>query len=400
MRALIIEDGTQRSALAAARALARAGWGLGVGSPCRGLAARSRYAKWHRVPVPGAGSGAAEFIDGVNGAIAAGGYELVFGTGDADVMALSANREQFQAQVPYASHAVVARSFDKRDLAVTAARVGLATPRLLEVGEILDNFDRPVVVKERRGKATLPSHTAVARTRSAALDAVEQVRVAGGEPLVQELASGSLIAYIAVRDQTGRIVAHAQQVAERIWPSHAGGSVRARTIPVDSVLARGAEALLADLGWFGLAQLQFILGDDGRHRLIDFNGRFYGSMALAVASGANVAAIWAALATSRPHPPASAVSGQRYQVLQADLRRAWAERRGGLLRDVLDCVRVAPAATHSVWDSRDPGPACRLSLVLLARAGKRTIRRTRRAVAHAAAAVADARMRRSAPRSA
>ena len=397
MRALIVEDGGQRSALAATRALGRAGWAVGDGSPYRGLASHSRYSEWHSVAVPRSGGDA--FIDAVNAAIAVGGYELVFGAGDAEVLALSAGRAHVPARIPYARHEVMLRSLDKRELAMTAARVGLATPRLFEIEDLDGSFENPVVVKERTGKATVAAPVSIARTSTAALDAVERIRVAGGDPMVQELVHGPLVAYIAVRDQDGRIAAHAQQIAERIWPSDAGGSVRARTIPVDRGLADGAAALLADLDWFGLAQLQFILGPDGRHRLIDFNGRFYGSLALVVASGVNVAAIWAASATGRPGPrTTSAVTGQRYQVLQADLRRAWVERRGGLIRDIFDCVRFAPGATHSVLDRRDLGPACRLSLILLGRMGKRTVRRARGIAARAARAVAD--VGRRAPRAA
>ena len=48
MRALIVEDGWQRGALAATRSLGRAGWDVGIGSPRPGFAAASRFAAaWH-----------------------------------------------------------------------------------------------------------------------------------------------------------------------------------------------------------------------------------------------------------------------------------------------------------------------------------------------------------------
>ena len=53
MRALIVEDGWQRGALAASRSLGRAGWDVGIGSPRPGFAAASRFsAAWHEVPPP------------------------------------------------------------------------------------------------------------------------------------------------------------------------------------------------------------------------------------------------------------------------------------------------------------------------------------------------------------
>jgi predicted ATP-grasp superfamily ATP-dependent carboligase len=56
----------------------------------------------------------------------------------------------------------------------------------------------------------------------------------------------------------------------------------------------GVARLLADLGWSGVANVQFVRAPGGRPRLIDLNGRLYGSLALAYATGVNVPDLWAA----------------------------------------------------------------------------------------------------------
>lgn len=53
--------------------------------------------------------------------------------------------------------------------------------------------------------------------------------------------------------------------------------------------------------------------------------------------------------------------GVRYAWTAGDLRRAWVERRGGLLADVADTLRWGRGTRHSMWDVRDPGPKWHLA---------------------------------------
>jgi predicted ATP-grasp superfamily ATP-dependent carboligase len=162
-----------------------------------------------------------------------------------------------------------------------------------------------------------------------------------------------------------------QQEAISLFPPRAGVTARGWTVRLDSELRERIEELLAELGWFGLAELQFVVPEAGEPRLIDLNGRFYGSLALAVEAGCNLPAIWAALATGQDGADPVGRPGVRYQWLEGDLRRAAVERRGGLARDVLDCVRWAWGARHSVWRRDDPWPAVRYAMELPARARRR-----------------------------
>jgi len=143
-------------------------------------------------------------------------------------------------------------------------------------------------------------------------------------------------------------------------------------VPVDPEFAGRAAALLAALGWFGLAELQFVVPADGIPRLIDLNGRFYGSLALAVAAGANLPATWAALATGRANgpveavEPVTAVAGVRYCWWEGDLRRALRERRGGMARDLAGTLYAGVGAVHSITRLGDPVPALTQARRLLA----------------------------------
>jgi predicted ATP-grasp superfamily ATP-dependent carboligase len=351
-RALIVEDGFQRGSLAAARALGQAGWQVGIGSPQEGFASTSRATSaWHRVPSPE--DDQEGFIAAVRRAVEAGGYEVVFGAGDGEVLALSAGRTELGAIFPYGPHEDVVRAFDKVELSAAAGRAGLSLP-----GRASPE-DAPVVVKPRKTTVHGPEggplrlRAQVAQTPDGARAQVEYLESVGAEPLVQEYVEGDLLAYVAVTDRHSRVVSAVQQRTEEIWPRQSGGSIRARTEPIDAELAEKVGALLADLHWLGIAQTQFQVAPGRDPVLIDFNGRFYGSMALVLAAGPNLPAIWGALATGRPVPEVEpARDGVRYHWLESDLRRVVNERRG-----LVGSLGYAIGSRHGLWDAQDPAPA-------------------------------------------
>ncbi len=371
VRALVVEQGFSRGALAAVRALAQAGWQVGVGAPDgRGLASSSRACA-RRHPVPAAHQDQPAFLAAVAQAVREGGYEVVFGAGEAEVLTLSEHREAVPAVVPHAGHQSVLEALDKARLAEAAVACGFRVPRSL-AADTLSDETQPVVVKARMharpGQAGAPPRidTNVVFGATATRRRVGQIADLGGEAEVQEFLDGYLLAYSAVTAADGRQVAQSMQVASRVWPPGAGASCRAVSLPVDPELSGRAGALFAALGWFGLAELQFIVPADGIARLIDFNGRFYGSLALAVRAGANLPAAWAALATGRDVEPVTAGGGVRYSWWEGDLRRALVERRGGVARDVAGALRAGVGAVHSVGRWRDPAPALTQAQRLLA----------------------------------
>lgn len=377
MRALIVGGGYERSALAASRALAHAGWTVGIGSPMRsGLAAWSRSTSyWHQVPPVQHDLEA--FLEAINTAVTEKGYEIVFGAGDAEVLGLSFGRDRISVRVPYASHEAVVRAFDKLELSMAARRVGLPTPEtVVATEEALASIKGPVVVKPRLHwtpgvKAAPPRlEVRVCQGRAEAIRRAFEIRAAGGEPLLQEVIRGYQMYYTMVSNRDGQIISGVQQVAEPLsWPPGAGVRVRSKTVPVDEWLKERISALIRDLGWFGLAAPDFLVPDDGMPRLKDFNGRFTESFEQIVAAGSNLPVIWGCLATGREVPQVvPATTGVRFHWLEGDLRRALVERRGGLVRDILDCFLYARGAAHPVWRKDDPWPAIRYSGHLLCRA--------------------------------
>jgi predicted ATP-grasp superfamily ATP-dependent carboligase len=379
-RALVVEQGWSRGCLAAVRALSAAGWSVGVAAPePRGLALASRCCRFGHLIAPLQPSVDA-FVTSVATVARQGRYDVVFGAGEAEVLALSAARTALPAVFPHSQHDLLLRALDKSELSRAACAVGLAVPDVVDVGDVPDERTAVVVKARLHARPDVQGappriDTTVVVGRTAAHRRVADIRALGGEPEVQTFHAGTLVAYSAVRGRAGQgVVADSMQRASRIWPPGAGASCRAETVEADEDLVDRSGALLEELGWFGLAELQFLVGEDGVPRLIDLNGRFYGSLSLAVAAGANLPAAWADLALGRtPGPRVRARPGVRYQWGTADVRRALRERRGGLLADVAATTTYAARSRHSVVALRDPAPAAtRLLGAAAARLGSGT----------------------------
>lgn len=360
--ALVVTNGRARGALAAVRALHRAGWTVGVGTPdgTGMVAASASCARRHVVARPRGDGGA--FVDGVRAAVAEGAYAVVLGGGDDWMAALSTYRAAVPACVAHPAVRVVAAGLDKVGLAERAAAAGLAAPRTqVATRAALAAWTGPVVVKCRTHWAPGQAHLHRVEARRypdahAAADRVQRLAEAGFEPVLQQPVDGRLGALIGLVVD-GRLRGRVQQETSGLWPTPSGVSCRAETVPVDEQLAARADALLSGLSWSGLVELQFLRDSAGVPHLIDLNGRFYGSMALANAAGANLADAWARQVLGLPLPALpDARPGVRFLWTAGDLRRATVERRGGLLADVASTLRWFPGATTSVWDRSDPRP--------------------------------------------
>lgn len=380
-RALILTAGRARGALAALRALDRAGWHVGVGTPDgAGMVAVSRAcARRHVVPRP-RGDGTA-FVQGVRRAVLDERYDVVFGGGDDWVAALATYRDQIPAAVAHPSARSIGQSLDKLGLARRAAEVGIAAPcTVLATAEEMRRWSGPVVVKcqSHWHAGQTQEHRIEARrfddARSAAPRVAELSR-AGFRAVLQQPVDGQLGALIGLYAD-GRLQARVQQVTSGLWPTPSGVSTRALTVPVDEDLARRVDLLLHGMQWSGLVELQFLTGVDGVPHLIDINARFYGSMALALAAGANLPDLWGRQTLGQPLPAdlADARAGVRFLWTAGDLRRALAERRGGLLADVASAVRWFSGAQTSVWDPADIGPTVHLLAARLNPQRERTSR--------------------------
>lgn len=138
--------------------------------------------------------------------------------------------------------------------------------------------------------------------------------------LIQEYmpGTGRCVSAVCRRGEPLALFAYAR---EREFPLSGGVSVLRRSIPLDDRLARWTVALLGEIGWHGVAMVEFKYDDRAdRYALMEINGRFQASTALALDAGVNLAHLTACVFAGRPTPPTPPpLLGVRERWLRGDL---------------------------------------------------------------------------------
>jgi predicted ATP-grasp superfamily ATP-dependent carboligase len=362
---VLLVGNTGYGVLATVRALRTAGYApwLAVEEP--GTYAARSWATAGTVSVPDAGSDSEGFVRELAAAAARLSAAAVLPSVETHFFALAGREADFAGiALGTPPREVVEQATDKALLSGLAATVGLQTPPTTKVvrgdSEALGTFGFPTIVKPLRSWIQNPDGTVsdgsasyVCNKREAeeALEALP-----GGEGLVQPYTPGQLTSVSGVC-WGGELVCALHQVSPRIWPVPMGVSSYAETVPPDARLERGVGRLLRAIGWSGLFQAQFILTPCGERYLIDLNPRIYGSLALAIAAGLNLPAIWVDLLLGRRPKIGGYRVGVGFRV-EAKEVRALARMlvNGGARRRALRGLLPRRGTTHAIFSLRDPIP--------------------------------------------
>jgi len=375
-----VTDVGDRGPLAGLRALGRAGVRTVAVAPRGAAGLRSRYAAAREVAPDPADAPAAfaqrlsEVIDDLRPRVVYPGREEAI-----DAMVWSPHHAELSHLLPYPSLDPLEQLRDKRGLPELASDHGLDACRTLAEGPAAtvaaEVGDRECAVKSARPGGALQATQLVhsADELRVLLDLLPPEE----DVIVQEHCSGELLGLALVVDGDGRLIARFQQTASRTWPLDAGASASAVSVAPDDSLVDCARRLLAEVGYVGLAHLQFLRTDD-RCVLIDINPRFYGSMPLALAAGVNLPAAWHGVVMGDPQPTLGEYElGLRFRWLEGNLLAAG---RGDGLRALVDGGFGRRAG--AIWSADDPVASAAWSAgAVRQRFGRRLSRRNgRRAV--------------------
>jgi predicted ATP-grasp superfamily ATP-dependent carboligase len=330
---VVTDDGAGhgRSALAAVRALAAAGYRPAVArSGPWSLAASSRSCvrTFDVGPVEGEG-----FADACARVAADCSALTILPSSDAALLALGAP---------------VVHLLDKSRLISAAHDAALPTAetRVFDGADALraaaNELSFPVVVK-------LPISRVPARRVNAASELTDAAGVPG-PLLVQPFIDAPLWAVGGVV-WNGRLVAAVHQRYVRTWPLDCGTASAAVTVAPDRRVEERLVRLLD--GYDGIFQAQFA-GD----YLLDLNPRVYGSLPLAVAAGVNLPGIVCDLLRGEDVPLVRAREGAAYRWVEGDVRAllGLARRKEIRAAAALRALRPRTGSAHSVLSWRDPGP--------------------------------------------
>jgi predicted ATP-grasp superfamily ATP-dependent carboligase len=264
------------------------------------------------------------------------GRAAVYPSSEAAIEAMLAGWDELEgaAVLPYPGPEPLRTIRDKRELSKLAAAVGLGAPKTLASGTAEElaslRLPAPCVVKPAWPSGTPRGAVAIDGDGD-----LERAVAAGRLPreaslLAQERVDGQLMSVELVVSRDGDMVARFQARAERTSPSRAGLISLARSVPPDDELAERLAAMLAQAGYWGLAQVDVIDASAGP-TLIDVNPRFYSCLPLSLACGLNLPAIWHAAtvddtrASARPNYETGVVyrwlEGEMVEALRGDWRR-------------------------------------------------------------------------------
>jgi protein-tyrosine-phosphatase len=232
-------------------------------------------------------------------------------------------------------------ALDKDRTLALAARLGVPAPKTFLVERVdqitasLDQVEPPVVLKPMRSIGESDVDRKQLRVDYAFNERQLTAKLEGflryGSVLLQEYVGGDGVGIEVIADH-GELVYAFQHARVHEVPLTGGGSSLRVSEAVNPELLEAARKLLAELKWHGVAMVEFKLNrKDGSFSLMEINGRFWGSLPLAVAAGADFPKMLFELMTAgHISPPPPAKSGVYCRKLSSDMH--WLElvlRRDG-----------------------------------------------------------------------
>jgi predicted ATP-grasp superfamily ATP-dependent carboligase len=310
MRVLVTDSDT-RSALAAVRALGQHGHEVvtaGVAHPS--LASVSRFSsRFERYPDPA--SDTEGFVRAIGEIVPRCRIDIVLPMTEVTTLLVTGHQQDIAARIPFPSAETVSHAADKAYVIRLAEQLGIPVPRTVVARSAAQGIADasalpfPIVVKPSRSRVRthegwVSTGVAYANDAAALRKLLERLPEAVYPVLLQERIEGPGVGVFAAVDG-GRTVALFAHRRLREKPPSGGVSVLCESAPVDPVAADHATRLLSRIGWRGVAMVEFKQNrHDGSLRLMEINGRFWGSLQLAVDAGVDFPNIAAAIASGDP----------------------------------------------------------------------------------------------------
>jgi protein-tyrosine-phosphatase/predicted ATP-grasp superfamily ATP-dependent carboligase len=295
---VLVLDGDMVPSLTIARSLSRRQCEIDVAShSARPLTSYSATVRsYFQYPDPLASGD--RFVEWLLTHVDAHHYDLVIPVTERILVPLSRCRDRFRhvkIAMPAAHSLEIV--LDKSQTLALAAKVGVPGPRGVSVGsldeleDIKQSVKFPVVLKPARSIGTAEGGASQMQV-SYAFDMTELEAGCAhalrfGPIILQEYFSGVGVGIELIARQ-GEIAYSFQHLRLHEVPLSGGGSSLRKSVPVVPRLLEASEKLISALEWNGVAMVEFKLNPQtGEFCLMEINGRFWGSLPLAEAAGAD-----------------------------------------------------------------------------------------------------------------
>lgn len=304
---VLVTDASRGSAVAVIRSLGRAGYRV-VAVDCdpRSLGFRSRFVHKSLV-VPSAKESPRAFVDALQRIVQDEDVALVIPVTDLAIQPLAAARQRFAGttRLALADDDPLRMVTNKDRTLELAASLGIPVPATRRVETLEDGLAAaeawgwPVVLKPRASHQMRERQTGMESFEVTYAENPNDLRrklerLEGRcEVLLQRYCQGQGVGIELLMSQGKPLAAFAHRRRREI-PLTGGASAYRESIPLDPELLDWSVRLLAAIRWTGLAMVEFKVGPD-RKELMEVNGRIWGSIPLAVASGMDFPALLARL---------------------------------------------------------------------------------------------------------
>ncbi len=349
---MLVTDGNERAALAIVRSLGRAGCEVYVCSQhARSIAAASRFCTSHFI-VPDALADPDGFLQRLITLCRELEADYLMPVSEAALLAVLPSRNEFKARIPFPDAAVFQRVADKALVLQKAESMGIPVPRQVLVRSPVDarafppDIAFPVAIKPSRSVAVthgtrVRGSVSYSNTLESAIDTLTQIPVNAYPVLVQQRIRGVGMA-VSVLIHQNRLRAAFAHRRIREKPPSGGVSVLSESITLDPALLSQSVELLLALGWEGVAMVEYKADTEtGTPCLMEINGRFWGSLQLAVDSGVDFPALLVRAARGEEFPAVTTYN------VGTQLRWEW-----GNVDSLIATLR-SPHLSHA--DGRSPG---------------------------------------------
>lgn len=390
---VLVTDAERGSALAIIRSFSRRGWRvIAAASLPWSPGFYSRYTD-RRLLYPSPVTASEQFLEVMLRAVQENGVDLIIPVTDEVIMPLARERETFEALCKLAmpDTDILMQTRDKAQTMAMARKLDVPLPRTFIVDTVdeamacAQELPLPIVLKPALSRKLDPQ---TGKTEKFAVSYANDLQTLTAQMqdyegrcsvLMQEYfaGEGQGVELLAWEGQPLAVFQH-RRLCE--IPVQGGASALRESMALDPVLYDYACRLTAGLNWSGLLMVEFKVGEQGA-RLMEINGRVWGSLPLAVASGMDfpgrLADLYAGVQVTTPGgPPAS---GYRAGVRVANaqmllmwlLQVLWGQRRYEFLpfpprREVLTVLRqtLNPAQRYDILSLSDPRPGLAMLLQL------------------------------------
>lgn len=330
---VLITDADNRSALAATRSLGMRGHSVIIAADRHpALASVSRYASVvETCPSPAADP--TGFVAAIVRIAALHRVDVLLPMTEITTLLLTEHQHLLppQCRLPFPATDCVARASNKAYVLQAARELGVPVPatHIAESSEdalsVAEALAYPTVLKPARSRVRTANgwlSTAVTYATSQEIfeHKIRNMREEEFPLLIQERIQGPGVGVFACFDN-GKPIAWFTHRRIREKPPSGGVSVLRESAPLDPIAVDHANKLLTHLRWHGVAMVEFKRDDrDGSLRLMEINGRFWGSLQLAIDAGVDFPALLVELAAGQhPEPVESYRVGVRSRWFWGDV---------------------------------------------------------------------------------